>query len=425
MLQLPPEPQELAVDVRIEHITSIAPATLSFGCHFNFLCCTSGSNSLQEFAFRQQKQQQDNSTFDMAWNVKVSNVISAEDRYAKSGELTIMKLDNGAYFQRAHLVGTFAQYFHLDKYPFDFHTLKLVFDLDKDMEFARFDEKNVRAAFSTDSILLGLGGVNWDIGKPYCQLKKFKKKRHIFHRLIVHIPIHRRAENFLYQVLFPLLITDFVAMNSYFLELEPIYDRMDGLVALLLTYFTFKWTVGASLPPVEIIIILVPYLTMLDRIFNISYAFFLIHALIAVVMGHFAESHHLTWNFEMGIFLIVLISYLFFRLRQLKYCFDIGKHALLFRQSKKRSKNVEHNDKETDYTLNRQQTLSTSLAAVNDINVMRQANYGEIFSQSARRRSSVVSQSDLSLQSVTLDMSSSKDNENSFGSRTQTPFRFN
>ncbi|ETO26131.1 hypothetical protein RFI_11007 [Reticulomyxa filosa] len=337
MLHLPSEPAEIKCDLTFEHIKSINWLEGNFyaDVHYNFY---NGGIPSEASAFSTS-----NPNFSLEkithppWFVELLNEDEATDYYNVHNmpQVTYVSDTKDAIFQRGQVSGTFNQFFDLKKYPFDAHRLRLYFQLNVDRQYARFDKEHIKVSIAPMSKLLGLGGTDWDICTPICHFesRKINYKKH--QMLVVSVPIRRRFGNFIYQenlkkrkintlkvvkffffpfqVLFPLFLVDSVALQAYFVEAHPVFYRMSLLVPLLLTLFTFKWTLSNQFPPV-------PYLMVMDHFFLQSYFIFFLHTMISVVIFLLERNGTYRQFYNYLFFITVFFVYLGMRLSLLLSC---------------------------------------------------------------------------------------------------------
>ena len=226
------------------------------------------------------------------WNLQISNAMATNELFRQSKRKTMAVSADESFYQRMHQVGTFAQLFQMQRFPFDQHKLKLKLRLHCSAACAKIDTNNVyviMGKLSNEQDSLSYGGTDWDVFQPYAHVFKQKLSKsgpsgaasYEYHCDII-IPIARKWRSKLYQVLIPLMLIDIIGLCVYWIEPIPIFYRMTTLVSLLMTLLAFKWSVSQSLPSV-------PYLTHLDYHFNISYFFLFVHC---SVNGLFIQYGH-------------------------------------------------------------------------------------------------------------------------------------
>ena len=171
----------------------------------------------------------------------------------------ISKLNDDTWYIRGHVRGYFAHPYDLHSFPFDQHVLKITFALSVDDTIAKFSSQNgainVRAMpFKLDS----MGGTDWDVGEPKTSMTQDsaimggsasgKRYTHVN----VSIPIYRRWSHHVVETILPLMLIEIVGFAPYFCEMdsELMVKRLGVIGMLLLTLFSFRFTVAKSLPPV-------------------------------------------------------------------------------------------------------------------------------------------------------------------------------
>lgn len=87
-----------------------------------------------------------------------------------------------------------------------------------------------------------------------------------YSRATVTVELKRRYQFYIWQMMVPLVILIGVAFAVFFLPLQDLADRMNVIVASLLTIVALSYTLHSELPKI-------PYLTVIDWLFIIAYIF--------------------------------------------------------------------------------------------------------------------------------------------------------
>lgn len=297
LLELPPDPIEMSLNIQINHLDHIEPVNLSFYGDISFVASDNNANPTMTafhdsnnipYDYRNLKQIATMEDFP-EWRVDISNTVKSDsiEMYDSSQKHTLVKNNkSNTWYQRGHIKGLFSQYFDLHHFPVDRHELTATFELNCSALTAKFNSNDVKVKVTGDSSSKSaFGGTEYDVLQPYCEVMKSGNQ----HVCVLRIPIQRRWKHMLYHVFIPLSLIESVGFITYNMDIQPIFHRMSVLVALVLALFTFKWTVDKQMPPV-------PYMTNLDYHFFLSFFFLFINVCLNGWLTAIAHSFEASLN---------------------------------------------------------------------------------------------------------------------------------
>lgn len=342
MLQPPAEPQELTLDVKINQIDKINPSSLQFEADLTCYLTSGHPRTIKtaftnkrgkgniKFKIKRQKKTSKHKTTNFSdndklnsndkasdttdmkkdkqsdtnkvkkrkkqrpdWDMNIRNIIDSKEIFKLSREKTVAQTTDGSWVQRKRIVGHFNQAFDMQDFPFDKYLLKFEFEFDCSTSQARIDQENVFVSFTNANNIeeiYGLGGTDWDVFPPSATVKRIRNACKVgnqayYYQCVVSVPIARKWKSKFYQILIPLAIFDIISFCVYMIEPEPIFYRMTTVATLLFTLFSFKQSVGESMPQV-------PYFTHLNYHFYITSTFVLVHMFVGAMYTHYSVEHN-------------------------------------------------------------------------------------------------------------------------------------
>ena len=153
----------------------------------------------------------------------------------------------------------------LHKLPFDTQRLKM--ELESFRHLADAVELSLPDAnlHMTKEISL----LQWRIGRTTTETKPYFNKVYdeTYSRAIITIEVKRHHQFYIWQMMVPLGILIGMAFAVFFLPPSDLADRINVLIASLLTVVAFSYSLHTDLPKV-------PYLTVIDWLFVLAYVFF-------------------------------------------------------------------------------------------------------------------------------------------------------
>ncbi len=108
----------------------------------------------------------------------------------------------------------------------------------------------------------------WEPGMLSAEVKPFYRDvyQETYSRATVTIEVKRHYHFFLWQMIVPLVIVLAMAFAVFFLPPADLSDRMNVIIASLLTVVALSFTLHSGLPKI-------PYLTIIDWLFVLAYVF--------------------------------------------------------------------------------------------------------------------------------------------------------
>ncbi|MBW7896826.1 MAG: hypothetical protein H3C27_17095 [Opitutaceae bacterium] len=108
----------------------------------------------------------------------------------------------------------------------------------------------------------------WRVGRLTAKTASYFNELYdeTYSRTTVTVELQRRHQFYIWQMMVPLVILIGVAFAVFFLPLQDLADRMNVIVASLLTIVALSYTLHAELPKI-------PYLTVIDWLFILAYIF--------------------------------------------------------------------------------------------------------------------------------------------------------
>jgi hypothetical protein len=153
--------------------------------------------------------------------------------------------------------------FDLRSFPFDRQVLQFkIQSFAYSAKEARFDLDPTR--LKSDEIKLAL----WQAGNLRWQTSvvRDEMERDEYDRLTISLDVARKPGFYVWQVFVPLFILFLIASTVFFLPAQDLSDRITVITTSLLTAVALSYAVRLDLPKV-------PYLTTIDRLFVVTYAF--------------------------------------------------------------------------------------------------------------------------------------------------------
>ena len=209
------------------------------------------------------------------WNPVIINAYDIDDIY--SGKfLPTYRLfeEDGTFYCRQHVQCQLHQTFDFRAFPFDDQVLKIEISLDVSAKNAVFDKNRIYVNESTAFTFKGK--LEWELKEMSWKIDNQCFGEDQYQRLIVYIPIKRKSVHYIFSIFIPLVVLKLIAILAFTLEdAKDIdlssHDQVTGslkiLITLLLTVFTLKWNLGASIPHTS-------YMCLVDYLFLVTYLYF-------------------------------------------------------------------------------------------------------------------------------------------------------
>lgn len=192
----------------------------------------------------------------------------------------------------------------LRRLPFDTQSLKIElesFQHQADAVVLSFPDANLHM---TKDISLP----QWQVGRTTTEAKSHFNEvyKETYSRAIITIEVKRRYQFYIWQMMVPLGILIGMAFAVFFLPPADLADRMNVIIASLLTVVALSYSLHSDLPKV-------PYLTVIDWLFVLAYVFFGL-AMAGMVWVHRVFDHNeahavridrrLRWAYPAGYLLV-------------------------------------------------------------------------------------------------------------------------
>ena len=95
-------------------------------------------------------------------------------------------------------------------------------------------------------------------------------------RLVSEVLLERRAYHWIMNAVLPTYLVVLFGCASYLIPPDDVSSRLSHILTLLLTQVALKFAVSFTLP-------VIPYLTLLDRYFVLSYVVLFIHGVLCTL----------------------------------------------------------------------------------------------------------------------------------------------
>ncbi len=269
-------PRPVTVGFKLESITQIDDAAQTFTavCYMQHRWHDPAAATGQRQIFLEDAAMDHaNST----WRPYISFVNETTETTRKHAMLAISE-DGHVEFDREFEV-TLRCDFDLRSFPFDRQVLQF--------KIESFAYSAQEVVFKLDPAKLRLDDIKlaqWDVGNLRWQTSvvRDEMERDDYDRLTISLNVVRKPGFYVWQVFVPLFILFLIASTVFFLPVEDLSDRISVITTSLLTAVALSYTVRLDLPKV-------PYLTTIDRLFVVTYAFLGAKILGMLVIRQIAE----------------------------------------------------------------------------------------------------------------------------------------
>lgn len=184
-----------------------------------------------------------------------------------------LRLPDGSLYNSIRFVGAFSSKLNVANYPFDRHTLRVIFEDSKMSASEMVFVPDVESTLTNPELLLP-GWISSPTivrveNKPYpTNWGMDGANEDVFSRAFIEVPVSRPVITSAIKLFFPLLVVLAMGVMTFFLRPRMVESKVSVAITVLLTLVALQITTMGALPPLG-------YLSMIEFLYAISFVFVL------------------------------------------------------------------------------------------------------------------------------------------------------